>query len=208
MKQGRFITFEGIDGCGKTTQMQLLKEMLEAEGLNVAVLREPGGTKIGEQIRQVLLSKANTAMFDLTELLLFEAARTQLVHEVIAPALEQGRWIICDRFFDSTEAYQGFGRELGSDLTRRLNAIAVGDVRPDLTLWLDLTVDQAIERLAQRHEKTDRLDQENKAFMERTRQGYQAIWLREPDRVQRINAAESPDAVFAHIEAAVRALLG
>ena len=147
--RGRLITFEGIDGSGKTTQIEKLSARLAESGIPVRVLREPGGTVIGEAIRRILLDKAHTGMCTETELLLFAAARAQLVREVILPDLEAGKWVICDRFLDSTAAYQGFGRQL--DRTRSfLNRLAVGTCRPDLTILLDLPVQAALDRLVGR----------------------------------------------------------
>jgi len=187
--RGRLITFEGIDGSGKTTQIEKLSARLAESGIPVRVLREPGGTVIGEAIRRILLDKAHTGMCTETELLLFAAARAQLVREVILPDLEAGKWVICDRFFDSTAAYQGFGRQLDPDTIRSLNQLAIGTCRPDLTILLDLPVQAALDRLVGRKNKQDRLDHESVAFMERTRQGYRQLALAEPDRIIVMDAA-------------------
>lgn len=190
-EEGIFLTLEGIDGSGKTTQMQNLVEHLEKSGKQVLSLREPGGTGIGESIRQILLNRAHTAMSMETELLLFAAARAQLVRQVIKPALEQGIWVICDRFMDSTSAYQGYGRSLDLTMIRQLQDIAVSDCRPHLTLLLDVTVDVAEKRLAGRKSKADRLDLESRAFMERTRLGYLKLAKEEPDRFRLIDASKT-----------------
>ena len=148
--RGRLITFEGIDGSGKSTQIDYLSRSLTASGHQIMVLREPGGTRIGESIRSILLDRSNTDMCMEAELLLFAAARAQIVQEVIVPELEAGRWIICDRFADSTTAYQGYGRQLDLAVIASLNQLAVGSCKTDMTIWLDLPVETALERLAQR----------------------------------------------------------
>ena len=142
--KGIFITFEGIDGCGKSTQTALCREWLESLGKTVLLVREPGGTKIGEKIRSLLLDKDNGAMAPMTELFLFEAARAQIVEETIKPALEEGKVVICDRFFDSSVAYQGCARGLGADMVSRLNMYATGGLAPDITFFLDISVEEAI----------------------------------------------------------------
>ena len=138
MNRGLFITFEGIDGCGKSTQFQMLKEYLETQGVDFIVVREPGGTVIGEKIREILLNKKNDSMRPLTELLLFEAARAQIAEEVIRPALEKGTCVLCDRFFDSTYAYQGYARKLGADKVLLLNDLATAGLEPDITFLIDI----------------------------------------------------------------------
>ena len=143
---GRFVTLEGIDGCGKTTQARLLVKALECAGYPVLALREPGGARISEQIRSVLLDPENRAMGPVCELLLYEAARAQLVHEIVKPALAAGRIVVCDRFYDSTTAYQGFAGGLGAKVTRRANELAVAGCRPDLTIVYDLSVSEAARR--------------------------------------------------------------
>ncbi len=201
---GRLITIEGIDGSGKSTQVTRLQERLNRDGICVRVLREPGGTHIGEAIRQILLDRANSRLCVETELLLFAAARAQLVREVIAPALEAGIWVLCDRFADSTVAYQGHGRQLDLDLITRLNQLAVGAFQPHRTIWLDLPVDQALQRLANRQQKQDRLDQENRAFMERTQEGYRQLAAAEPGRIVRMDARLTQDQLAEQIYRAVR----
>lgn len=197
--RGRLITFEGIDGCGKSTQVALAIDFLESHGVSVISLREPGGTVIGEAIREILLEKAHTAMCDQTESLLFSAARAQLIREVILPALNHGTWVICDRFYDSTTAYQGYGRNLDLTMIHQLQAIATGGLRPDRTFLLDVSVPVALDRLAGRPGKADRLDLEDVAFMQRTRDGYLAILESEPDRMVRIDADESIQLISAQI---------
>ena len=186
---GVFLTLEGIDGCGKTTQMDKVLRWIQQSGQEVLALREPGGTAIGESIRQILLDRVNTAMTTEAELLLFAAARAQLVGEVIRPALEKGTWVVCDRFMDSTVAYQGYGRELNLETIRALQEIAVGECRPDLTLLLDVPVEEAVNRLSVRKGKVDRLDLASRSFMERTRQGYLKLAAAEPERFRLIDSS-------------------
>ena len=146
MDRGLFITFEGIDGCGKSTQIRLLTAYLEDIGRPFLLVREPGGTVIGEKIRSILLDKENNEMSPAAELLLFEAARAQIVDEKIRPAIEAGTTVICDRFYDSTFAYQGVARSLGEDLVVTLNDIATSGLAPDITFLLDLSVEDAYAR--------------------------------------------------------------
>lgn len=194
--RGRLITFEGIDGSGKTAQITRLTDLLQALGIHVLVLREPGGTPIGEAIRKILLDRKHMEMCSETEMLLFSAARAQLVRQVILPALAEGTWIICDRFFDSTLAYQGYGRGMDLDSIRWLNRLAVGSCLPDISFVLDLPVELAVARLAGRQEKADRLDQESRAFMERAREGYHHLAAAEPDRLVVVDASQ-PEEILA-----------
>jgi dTMP kinase len=194
--RGRLITLEGIDGTGKTTQIASLAAALGDKGIPVLELREPGGTAIGEAIRQILLDNRHTGMSEETELLLFAAARAQLVREVILPALAQGTWVICDRFLDSSLAYQGYGRGMDLDMIDRINGFAVDGCRPDITILLDLPVETAVNRLTGRQEKADRLDVESLAFMQRTRIGYLAAAAREPERFTLMDAGQ-PEMVLA-----------
>ncbi|MHB8962528.1 MAG: dTMP kinase [Saccharofermentanales bacterium] len=186
--KGLFITFEGIDGCGKSTQIELFRRRIEEAGFDHILIREPGGTPIGENIRGILLDKENTGMKPETELLLFEAARAQNVRDVIMPALSEGKIVLCDRFADSSLAYQGYGRQLGADVVKTLNDYATGGISPDLTFFMDITPDDARNRLSVRKRETDRLDQENLEFMHRAREGYLAIARSDPGRVKVIDA--------------------
>lgn len=194
--RGRLITFEGIDGSGKSTQITMLADSLRAAGMDVLVLREPGGTPIGEAIRKILLDSKHDGMSQETELLLFEAARAQLIREVIEPALAAGTNVICDRFFDSTLAYQGYGRGMDLGMIEAMNRYAVGSSRPDLTILLDLPVETAVLRLAGRLGAADRLEGEGLAFMQRTCEGYRALAAREPERIIKLDAS-LPAAVLA-----------
>lgn len=207
-QRGSFITFEGIDGSGKTTQLSGIAEYLENQGKEVLKLREPGGTLIGEQIRTILLSRGNMAMSVETELMLFAAARAQLVREVIEPALAEGKWVLCDRFMDSTTVYQGYGRQIDLQLIGQLNSIAVGRCKPDLTLLFDLSVEAAGARLAARSDKSDRLDLESKAFAERIRKGYLELASAEPSRFKVIDAERSSADIEKQIKSILREGIG
>jgi dTMP kinase len=202
--QGTFITFEGIEGSGKSTQAGLLKTFLEDQGLEVLVTREPGGSPIGEQIRRILLDPGNHGMVPLAELLLYEASRCQHVEAVIRPALEDGKMVICDRFFDASTAYQGHARGLEIKMVGELNLIATGGRKPDLTIVLDLPVDMGIKRLGR---KLDRIEREAVAFHERVRQGYLRIAEVEPDRVKVVDAARSADDTFSDVRDLVERLI-
>lgn len=201
---GRLITFEGIDGTGKSTQITRLAATLRAAGHTVLELREPGGTAICEAIRSILLDSANVGMSIETELLLFEAARAQLVREVIRPALAEGTWVICDRFYDSTTAYQGFGRGLDLTMIDVLNDVAVDGCRPDATILLDLPVELAVRRLSGRKEKADRLDNESPVFMQRIREGFLRLAARSEGRIAVLDADQTPDTLAQLIDQIIR----
>lgn len=196
LKRGLFITFEGIDGSGKTRQLELLTADLEKVDLKYLLLREPGGTSISEQIRRILLDRKNVEMSAETELLLFAAARAQLVKQIVEPALAAKKIVISDRFFDSTTAYQGYGRDMNVDFIQNMNDFATQGLQPDLTFYFDISVESALDRLKNRTEKTDRIDLESKIFMEKTRQGYLQIAKRNPDRVRIINAERTPEEIY------------
>lgn len=197
MGRGCFITFEGIDGCGKSTQIGLLTGYLEEKGIDYLLLREPGGTVIGENIRNILLDKKNTGMTDMTELLLFEAARAQIVAEVIRPAVESGKAVICDRFFDSTAAYQGYAKNMGSEVVKTLNQLATGGFEPDITFLLDITPEQALERRTARGEE-DRIEKLGMEFQRKVRDGYLTI-ASESSRIVKIDGARTPEETFSEI---------
>lgn len=187
---GLFITFEGVDGCGKSTQIGFLAEHLEKLGHDVLLTREPGGSDISEQIRSLLLDARNSSMTPETEALLYAAARAQHVEEVIRPALQAGKTVISDRFLDSSLAYQGGGRGLGHALILMLNAPAVGILRPDLTFFLDFPPQKAFERM-RRTGQYDRLERQEAAFFERLYQDFQQIQAADPERVRRIDVSGS-----------------
>lgn len=201
--RGLFITVEGIDGCGKSTQARLIAAALEAAGHDVLRLREPGGVKISEQIREILLDPANAEMGDVCELLLYEAARAQLVHQVNRPALAAGKTVVCDRFCDSTTAYQAFADGLDRNMVSQANELAVDGCRPDLTLVFDLPVEDALRRRSGR-EAEDRLELKGLEFQERVAAGFRAVAADEPDRVKLIDAGESIAEVFSGVAAELR----
>lgn len=190
-----FITFEGSEGCGKSTQITLLAERLTKAGVPLLVTREPGGTAIGEKIRHLLqFAPESVAMTPETELLLFEASRSQLVREVIRPALERGTVVLSDRFADSTTVYQGVARRLDQEMVGHLNTLAVGDCRPDLTFLLDIDVETARARMLRRVRPAtgiDRMEQEPVKFYEDVCQAYRQLAAREPHRIRAIDATRS-----------------
>lgn len=203
--KGWFITVEGVDGCGKSTQAVLIADALEASGLDVLRLREPGGVAISEQIRGILLDPANGEMGDVCELLLYEAARAQLVHEVVAPALSAGRTVVCDRFYDSTTAYQAFAAGLDRGMVARANELAVDGCRPDVTFVFDLPVEEAARRRSGR-DGLDRLELKGLGFQGRVAEGFRRVAAEEPDRVKLIDASPSIEEVFASVEGELRGL--
>ena len=187
-----FITFEGSEGCGKSTQVQLLANRLDMMGVPFLITREPGGTAIGESIRELLqFAPQSAGMTPETELLLFEASRSQLVREVIKPALESGNCVIADRFFDSTTVYQGVGRKLDRKIVRQLNAFAVGDCIPDITFWLDVDLETARARM-KGPRRPDRMEQQADEFYEQVRDGYQELAKWQKDRVVIVQGWQSP----------------
>lgn len=202
--KGLFITFEGNEGAGKSTQLPLLVERLKDWGHTVKVFREPGGTPIGEEIRHTLKhSHANMAMTSEAELLLMNASRAQLVREVIRPALARGEIIVCDRFYDSTTAYQGYGRQLDLQTVKNIIDLAVGTTRPDLTLFLKVPQTVSEDRLRSRQATLpfirDRMEEADRAFFERVAKGYDEIAAAHPERIKVINAAGSVEEVQAAI---------
>lgn len=203
MAKGHFITVEGIDGVGKSTQAALIEAVLDSAGYDVLRLREPGGVKISEQIRAILLDPTNAEMGDVCELLLYEAARAQLVHQVIRPALAAGKTVVCDRFYDSTTAYQAFADGLDRNMVSQANELAVDGCRPDLTLVFDLPVEDALRRRSGR-EAEDRLELKGLEFQERVAAGFRAVAADEPDRVKLIDAGESIAEVFSSVVAELR----
>ncbi len=174
-----FITFEGLDHSGKSTQVRLLADTLKHENHNILVLREPGGTEIGEKIRSILLDKKISGLTNISELFLFSASRSQLVEEVIKPALEGGLIVICDRFYDSLTAYQGWGKGISLETIQIVNTCASSGMAPDLTFFLDIPVDEIERRMRRSRTSKDRMESNGKGFYERARQGYQDIAKRE-----------------------------
>lgn len=195
-----FITFEGIEGCGKTTQIKRFSNRLEGEGVSFIRTLEPGGTDIGREIRKILLDSKNTTITPLAELILYIADRAQHCEETIEPALAQGKWVVCDRFFDATVAYQGFARGQDRDLIRSLNKMATGNIHPDITLLLDCPVEIGLKRAISRNENgedpgQDRFEQEKMEFHRLVRQGYLSLAESEPERFRIIDASLPEDDV-------------
>ncbi len=205
---GRFITFEGIEGCGKTTQIKLLACRLEESGYRVTITREPGGCPIADKIRTILLDSANSGMVPLAELLLYAAARAQHVAEVIKPALDADAIVLCDRFTDATVAYQGFGRQLDLALIDELNRLAAGNLHPHLTVLIDCPVEIGLGRAMSRIDATtgdreERFEQESMQFHRRVRAGYRQLAAADPDRFIVIDGAREVRDVETAIAAAV-----
>jgi dTMP kinase len=211
--RGKFITFEGLDGSGKSTQIVKLARGLRAHGISVVVTREPGGTTTGEKIREVILHSATAGLSPYAEMALMFASRAQHIHQIILPALAEGQIVLCDRFTDSTEAYQGGGRKLGSKSVLQLHEVLCGNLQPDLTILLDndvnLTIDRARRRNRQHKTKRpdkdeNRFEQESRAFFGRVRNAYLTIAHREQQRVQIVDARGSPRETHAVIMELVR----
>ena len=206
-----FITFEGPDGSGKTTQAQLLYEYLQERGYPVFLTREPGGTGIGDQIREVLHSLENTEMLPQTEILLYSASRAQLVGQIIRPHLARGEIVLCDRYADSTLAYQGYGHGLDLQVLQVITAFATSGLKPDLTIYLDIDVEEGLRRKLAAHQageaEWNRMDQQEIAFHRRVRQGYLQMAAAEPERWVVIEAAQPANVAQRAIRAEVEAKL-
>lgn len=202
-RKGRFITFEGGEGCGKSTQISLLAQRLENMGVDVVVLREPGSTRVGEKIRQILLDPDNMGLDPRAELLLYEASRAQMVREKAIPAIEAGRTVLCDRFNDSTMAYQGYARGLGKAMVEAVDGIAVGDLVVDRTIFLDRETGRALESARSAEGGADRIELEPSEFHEKVHAGFEAIADACPARVRRVmvsdDAQETHEAVFREV---------
>ena len=196
---GQLITFEGSEGCGKTTQIAMLAKRLEAQGKTVRITREPGGTSIGEKIRSLLQDPANAGEISpTTELLLFSAARAELIKQLIKPALERGEIVICDRFYDSTFVYQGIARSIDLEVINQLKTIAVGSLKPNLTILLDLDAEVGIKRAEERQSGTlDRIEAESLEFFKSVRQAYLDLAKHQTDRFTVINGELSVEAIEA-----------
>ena len=210
-ERGRFITFEGGEGCGKSTQVKRLAAALEAKGVNVLLTREPGGTRLAEMIRTLLKDEAEDPPVDRAELLLFLAARAQLVRNVIRPALDAGTWVLSDRFSDSTVAYQGYGRGLPVDFVKAANDFACEGLAPDLTLLLDVEPSVAAQRMRGREAATntsaDRIERAGEDFHARLRQGFLELAAANPSRIVTIDASGTPDEVARKILLALPEIL-
>ena len=192
--QGKFITLEGGEGCGKSTNIKFIEQLLLAEGFSVVLTREPGGTSLAENIRQLLLDKEQEKISEQTELLMMFAARAQHIKHVIQPALEQGSWVLCDRFTDSSYAYQGYGRNMDRSAIQWLESFAQNKLRPDLTLLLDAPVDLGMAR-AKKRGQLDRFESEKMEFFNKVRTGFLEIAKQQPERVKVVDAAQELSAV-------------
>jgi dTMP kinase len=197
---GKLIVFEGVEGCGKTTQMQLCSQWLESLNISVVLTREPGGTELGKDLRRLLLEKSpNKPVGEVTELLLYAADRAQHIEEELKPNLATGKYILCDRYTDSTIAYQGYGRGLNMSIINQLNHISTGGLESDLTIWLDVDVEVGLSR--KRGQATlDRIEQETIAFHRRVQQGYTELAGSYPSRIMRVDGTSSQDIVQKSIQ--------
>ncbi|MCR5544037.1 MAG: dTMP kinase [Eubacterium sp.] len=206
MSKGIFITMEGPDGSGKSTQIALLKEYLETEGYDVIITREPGGTVISEAIREVILNKDFTEMSPVTEMLLYASARAQLIAELVGPALEEGKAVISDRFVDSSLVYQGMARGLGVEMVYEVNKQAIGKYMPDVTFLLDLPAEVGISRKKDQKE-LDRMELESLEFHKKVAQGYRDMAARFPERIKTIDATLPIEEICGIIKGDVRDIL-
>ena len=202
--KGLFITLEGGDGAGKSTQMDNIEKYFNERGFECIRTREPGGTPIGEKIREILLDPSNKEMTSVTEMMLYASSRAQHVRELIRPAMESGKVVICDRYVDSSVAYQTYGRDLG-DMVKAVNQYAVDEVMPDITFWMDINPEAGRERIGMREDSSlDRLEREKLDFHYKVYDGYKRICESEPERVKRIDATktieEIKDEIYGHLE--------
>ncbi len=199
MRRGLFISFEGIDGCGKSTQLNLMADVLCARHIDLVATREPGSTPIGHQIRKILLDSKTTGLTPVAEVLLYYASRIQNVEQVIKPALEAGRMVLCDRFHDASWAYQGFGRQLGVEYLRTLDDLVLDGFHPDHTIVIDIDVSTSISRAQSRNSNQavdeNRFETEDRAFFERVLEGYRWLARREPARFHVVNGNRSIEAI-------------
>lgn len=198
MERGKFITFEGCDGCGKSTQLRLFSEYLTKNGIPHIFTREPGGGKISEAIREILLSGKNMEMTDECEALLYAASRVQHLSDRVEPALKEGKLVICDRYVDSSFAYQAYARGLGVDFIGKINAFAIEKYLPDVTIFIELTPEEAFRR---KHgaDENDRLEQAGMAFHKRVYEGYCALAEKEPLRIVKVDGRQTPEKIFEDI---------
>ena len=198
MGRGKFITFEGCDGCGKSTQLKMLSKYLTENNIPHVFTREPGGGKISEQIREILLNGKNSEMTDECEALLYAASRVQHLQDVVEPALKEGKLVICDRYVDSSIAYQAYGRNLGVEFISKINAYALENYLPNVTVFIDLSPKAAFLR---KHgaDENDRLEQAGMAFHERVYEGYLALAKDNPNRVARVDGAGTPEEIFKEV---------
>lgn len=202
-KRGKFITYEGCDGCGKSTQLRMLNEYLTKNGIPHIFTREPGGGKISEAIREILLNGKNAEMTDECEALLYAAARAQHLSDRVEPALSEGKLVICDRYVDSSFAYQAYARGLGEEFVGKINAFALEKYRPDVTVFIDLTPEAAFRR---KHgaDENDRLEQAGMAFHKRVYEGYKRLAMNEPDRIVSVDGSKTPREIFEDVLTALK----
>ena len=198
MKRGKFITFEGCDGCGKSTQLRMLSTYLTEKNIPHIFTREPGGGKISEAIREILLSGKNMEMTDECEALLYAASRVQHLSDRVEPALQEGKLVICDRYVDSSLAYQAYARGLGVEFISEINGFALKNYRPDVTIFIDLTPEAAFQR---KHgaDQNDRLEKAGLAFHKRVYEGYLEVAKKEPDRVACVDGNQTPQEIFSEV---------
>lgn len=203
MKKGLFITFEGADGCGKTTQMKLLADYLKSQGLEVVLTREPGGKGLGEKVREILLNY-DGEVSDRCESFLFLADRAQNIDIIVNPAVEQGKIVLCDRHIDSTVAYQGYGRGLDLDRIKMLNNLATNGKKPDLTIVFDIDVETSMKRVGS---EKDRMESAGIEFHNKVRNGYLEIAKEEPDRIKVVDACKTIEEVFEEVKEIIKNIM-
>lgn len=201
--RGKFVTFEGCDGCGKSTQLSMLNAYLTEQGIAHVFTREPGGGKISEAIREILLNGKNAEMTDECEALLYSASRVQHLHDTVEPALAEGKLVICDRYVDSSLAYQAYARGLGEEFVAQINAYALKNYLPDATVFIDLTPEEAFAR---KHgaDENDRLEQAGMAFHKRVYEGFDSLTKRYPQRFIRVNGRQTPQEIFKDVIKALK----
>ncbi len=207
MKRGLFVTVEGTDGCGKTTQIRNIIDHLSSLGCRVVLTREPGGTRISENIRSIILDPTFTEMHSITELMLYSAARAQLVEQVIKPSIAKSETVICDRYIDSFYAYQGYGRGLDMDMLKKITSLAIGDMIPDITIFLDLDPEIGLRR-RMNAANGDRIENEQIEFHRRVYDGYKQLARENPDRIKTIDASRSVEEVWQDVRRQLDMALG
>ncbi len=200
MRKGRLITFEGIDGCGKSTQSVKTADFLHSKRVDVVLTREPGGTKLAERIRSILLENSNHSISSMAELMLYLASRAQHMQEIISPALSCGKWVVSDRFYDSSIAYQGFARGLEPEKVREFSLFVTKGIKPNVTFFIDVTPEIACERILKNGKSLDRLESESIGFFKKIREGYKWLAESEPNRIVEIDGSETIEKVWAQIE--------
>ena len=203
---GKFITTEGTDGAGKSTQIAMLVEFLKNKGIECVVTREPGGTKIGEKLREIVLDPENAEMTYVTEAMLYAASRAQHVEEKIIPALKEGKFVICDRFLDSSLVYQGYARGLETEMIEKINGYALCGIKPDITLFFDIRPEVGITRKKNMHD-LDRIEREKADFHQRVYKGYKTLAEKYPERIKSINAEKTVEEVHRQVVEAIKKIL-